>query len=95
MITEKLRSDNSPTYRFFYGYIIMAAGFCIWFVGWGTHATSFGVFLKPLLNEFGWSRAETSLAYSLAFIVQASMAVVVGSLTDKAGPRFVTMRVSR
>ncbi|MBW1798834.1 MAG: MFS transporter [Deltaproteobacteria bacterium] len=77
--------------RFFYGYIIMAAGFCIWFIGWGGHATAFGVFFKPLLNEFGWSRADTSLAYSLAFLVQASMGIAVGSLTDRLGPRFVIM----
>ena len=88
-MSKKSNSNFSHKPRFFYGYIIMSAGFCVWFVGWGSHATAFGVFLKPLLNEFGWSRAEASLAYSLAFIVQASMAIVVGSLTDKVGPRFV------
>jgi len=35
------------------------------------------VFFKPLLAEFGWSRAETSLAYSLSFLVQAGVAIVM------------------
>ena len=30
--------------------------------------TTFGVFLKPLSQEFGWSRAEVSLAFSLSIL---------------------------
>jgi len=77
--------------EFFYGYTVTAAGFAIWFIGWGTYGTSFSVFLKPLLTEFGWSRAETSLAYSLASIVQAISGIMMGWLTDRLGPRFVIM----
>jgi MFS family permease len=75
--------------KFFYGYIVTAAGFIIWFVGWGAFTPSFSVFLKPLLAEFGWSRADASLAYSLSFLVQAIFAVMMGWLTDRLGPRFV------
>src|SRR4030042_6531776 len=56
--------------RFFYGYVVTAAGFVIWSIGWGTSSPSFSMFLKCLGAEFGWARAETSLAYSLAFLVQ-------------------------
>ena len=75
--------------RFFYGHVVTAAGFIIWFVGWGAFTPSFSVFLKPLLAEFGWSMADASLAYSLSFLVQAGFAVMMGWLTDKLGPRFV------
>lgn len=75
--------------RFFYGYIVAAAGFAIWLIGWGTYTPCFSVFFKPLLAEFGWSRAETSLAYSLSFLVQAGLAIVMGWLTDRLGPRIV------
>jgi MFS family permease len=75
--------------RFFYGYIVAAAGFAIWLIGWGTYTPCFSVFFKPLLAEFGWSRAETSLAYSLSFLVQAGLAIVMGWLTDRFGPRIV------
>lgn len=50
---------------------------------------SFGIFFKPLVEEFGWSRADTVLAYSLASLVQAGVAIVAGWLTDKLGPRIV------
>ena len=75
--------------RFFYGHVITAAGFIIWFIGWGAFTPSFSVFLKPLLAEFGWSRADASLAYSLSFLVQAGFAVIMGWLTDRLGPRLV------
>jgi MFS family permease len=75
--------------KFFYGYIVTAAGFAIWAIGWGTFTPAFSVFFKPLMAEFGWTRADTSLAYSLSFLVQAGLAIVMGWLTDKLGPRIV------
>ncbi len=81
------RPPHEP--KFFYGYVVTFAGFMIWFVGWGAFTPSFSVFLKPLIAEFGWSRADASLAYSLSFLVQAGFAVMMGWLTDKLGPRVV------
>lgn len=46
-------------------------------------------FFKPLLTEFGWTRADTSLAYALSFLVQAGFAIVIGWLTDRLGPKIV------
>ena len=73
------------------GFAITAAGFSIWFIGWGTFTPCFSVFLKPLLTEFNWSRADASVAYALAFLVQALSALFMGWLTDRFGPRFVVM----
>ena len=75
--------------KFFYGYAVTAAAFAIWFVGWGTFVPAFGVFLKPLLAEFNWSRADASLGYSLSTLVRACLSISIGWLTDKAGPRMV------
>ncbi|RJR35510.1 MAG: MFS transporter [Desulfobacteraceae bacterium] len=72
---------------FFYGYYVVAAGFGIWFIGWGSYSICFGVFLKPLIAEFGWSRADTSLAYSSMFMVQATIGILMGWLTDRIGSR--------
>ena len=77
--------------RSFSGYTVTAAGFSIWFIGWGTFTPCFSVFLKPLLTEFNWSRADASIAYALAFLVQAVSALFMGWLTDRFGPRFVVM----
>lgn len=74
--------------KFFYGYIVAAASFCVWMVGFGTTGT-FSMFFVPVSTEFGWSRAETALASSLGGIVGSILALVMGWLTDKLGPRLV------
>ena len=66
----------------FYGYVIVAASFLLLVITWGTHY-SFGVFFKPLLAEFGWTRAVTSGAYSLSNIIHGLVNIAAGRLTDK------------
>ncbi len=73
---------------FFYGYIIIVAGFFIQAVVWGV-SNSFGVFFDPLINEFGWSRATISGAASLCFLVHGSSSIVLGNLNDRFGPRLI------
>jgi len=74
--------------RFFYGYVIVAAGFLILTIGYGAQY-SFGVFFKPVLTEFGWARAETSGAYSLFMFMQGLFSILAGRLSDRFGPRIV------
>ena len=73
---------------FFYGYVVVAVTFLIMVVMWGTYST-FGVFFRPLLEEFGWTRAMTSGAYSLNAFLHGLFALVMGRLTDRFGPRLV------
>ncbi len=80
------RPDSSP---YFYGYVITAAGFMVWLVGFGTFTACFAVFLKPLIVEFGWNRADASIACSLSFITMALSGITMGWLTDRLGPRLV------
>ncbi|MFC1979711.1 MFS transporter [Chloroflexota bacterium] len=70
----------------FYGYIIAIVAFFIMFVFLGTYG-AFGVFFKPILTEFGWTRAMTSGAFSLSLIIGGLLGVIAGRLTDKFGPR--------
>jgi len=70
---------------FFYGYYILAACAGIQAIGIGTYS-AFGVFFKPLLVEFTWSRAMLSGAHSLAFLISGSLGILVGRLTDRFGP---------
>lgn len=83
-------SSPSPekTSRFYYGYIVVAAASLIMMFSYGIYI-SFGLFFSPLLDEFDWSRAVTSGAYSLSSIISGVLGVVMGSLTDRVGPRIV------
>jgi MFS family permease len=65
----------------------MAAFFVVFFM-MGTFST-FGIFFKPMLTEFAWTRAETSLALLLAWVVAGLLGIVVGRVNDKFGPRIV------
>src|SRR5437870_6440044 len=48
---------------------------------------SYSVFLVAFLEEFRWSRAETSLAFSMSALVGGVSAPLVGVLVDRLGPR--------
>ena len=72
--------------RFFYGYLIVLACAGIQGVGIGAYV-SFGVFFKPLIAEFEWSRATLSGAHSLAFLIAGFFGILVGRLSDRFGPR--------
>ncbi|MFC1845985.1 MFS transporter, partial [Chloroflexota bacterium] len=79
-------SDNKP--RFFYGYIVVGLCFLIMMVAFGLF-DSYGIFVKPLTTTFNWTRATTSAAYSLSFLIFGFVGIVLGGLTDKFGPRLV------
>ncbi len=73
---------------FFYGYIVIIVAFCIMVVMYGLRV-SYGVFFKPMMSDFGWTRALTSGAYSISVLVQGLSAIVMGSIDDRFGPRVV------
>jgi MFS transporter, OFA family, oxalate/formate antiporter len=75
---------------FFYGYVIIASIFFIQMVMVGPRI-SYGVFIKPLTDEFGWSRALISGAYSISAIVLGLSGVVMGWFNDRVGPRIVVI----
>ena len=83
-----LPSAGSKKSSFFYGYVVVVAALCIMVAIWGTYY-AFGVFFKPVLTEFGWTRAMTSGAFSLSLIVQGLIGIAMGGLTDRFGPRIV------
>ncbi len=58
-------------------------------LGYGLGLYSFSVFFKPMMNEFGWTRAMTSGAYSLRSIQGGIFSPILGWATDKYGPRII------
>jgi MFS family permease len=79
---------SNPKQGFFYGYIIVIAAFLIMVVTQGVHY-AFGVFFKPISNELSWTRAITSGAFSLSWIIQGILGILVGGINDRFGPRMV------
>jgi len=81
-----LIEDRRP--KFFYGYIVALAAFLILLVNDGAFY-SFGVFFKPLLAEFGWTRAAVSGAFSLCLFLIGLLSIGMGKLNDRFGPRLL------
>jgi MFS transporter, OFA family, oxalate/formate antiporter len=48
---------------------------------------SYAVFLVAFIEEFRWSRAETSVPYSVSQLVAGASSPLVGALVDRLGPR--------
>ncbi|MBC7099333.1 OFA family MFS transporter [Candidatus Bipolaricaulota bacterium] len=68
-------------------WIVVPCGFAINLVLGVIYAWS--VFLKPLMSEFGWTTAETSLAFTILLLTFAFVMIPAGRLNDKIGPRKV------
>ena len=79
-----MRSAELPRRRFYYGWVVVGAGFILTST-FSTIFNSYGVFFKPLAVDFGWSRATTSALQSTAFVSAAIFSVIMGSLVDRIG----------
>ena len=73
--------------KLFYGWWIVAVSLVVLFITIGLSYYSFGVFFKPLISEFGWSRSTLSGAMSLLLLAWGLVCPLVGRLTDRYGPQ--------
>jgi MFS family permease len=88
---KRLRSRSSASARTFYGWRIVATCFVTHCLNVGTVFYSFGVFFQPLSEHFGWSRAQISWGFSLAAVLGAFYAILLGRVVDRHGPRPVQL----
>lgn len=84
IIQHKAPSKREPIY----GWVLVAVGTTIIALLNGT-GYSFGVFFKPLLEEFGWTRTELSGPASLRMLITGLGGVFAGVIVDRIGPRWV------
>ena len=52
---------------------------------------TFGVFLKPVAAEFGWSRQAVSAAFGVAALAVAACSPVLGALLDRYPVRRIVL----
>lgn len=74
--------------RIYYGWVIVLATFLAMLVV-SIPAYTFGVFIQPLTETFGWSRANISGAMSVFQLLVGFLAVGFGTLSDKYDIRWV------
>ena len=76
--------------KIFYGWFVVAGCVLVTF-GIAGGQFSFGVFLKPMTEEFGWSRASMSLAFAVTFMLSGLLRPVAGYLADRYSPKLATL----
>jgi len=76
--------------RLFYGWVIVAVGIVVGCIGMGG-MMSLGVFLQPMADTLGWSRAGISAASTLAFLWMGVGGFLWGWLFDRYGARIVVL----
>jgi MFS family permease len=78
------------TPSFDYGWVIVSAGALMTCIGFGS-MMSLAVFLQPISEAMGWSRAGISAAATLNFLCMGFAAFFWGALSDRFGARIVVL----
>lgn len=88
---EQLDQASSGTAwpkRPWHGWTVVAASWLGLFFHFGSLIiSSFGIFLTSLCAQFGWTRAEVSLALTLAMVTAMGSMPLAGWVTDRYGSR--------
>ena len=76
--------------RIHYGWVIVATGAVITCVAMGA-MFALPVYLQPMADETGWTRAGISMAMTIGFVVMGVAGFFWGTLTDRIGARPVVL----
>ena len=83
-----MQSTEKTKKPLYFGWYVCAATLFIGFVSIGAR-NSFGVFVIPMSEEFGWSRFTVSIAAALGVLVNGIIQPFMGQLFDRTGGRKV------
>ena len=75
--------------RVYYGWYIVGVVLATGIPRVGLNGSFFGIFLKPMSEDFGWTRAETTLAVTIGTLIAAGLGVALGRVLDRFGPRWM------
>ncbi|HEV8533500.1 MAG TPA: MFS transporter [Methylomirabilota bacterium] len=76
--------------KVFYGWVIVGAGIVVTCVGFGA-MLSLSIFLQPMAETMGWSRAGISTAATLNWLCMGIGTFMWGALSDRFGTRAVVL----
>lgn len=73
----------------YYGWVLAVALGITELTSWGILYYAISVFLAPMERELGWTRAESSGAFSFGLLLSGAAAVPIGRWLDRHGARLV------
>ena len=73
--------------RFYYGWVILGGSVLAMALGSGVSFWAFGLYIDPMEDEFGWSRAEVSAGFSVSLAISGLSGPLVGRWVDERGAR--------
>jgi MFS family permease len=76
-----------PRPRIFYGWYVLGVAMLAAFLAAGISQLFMSIMLKPITDDFGWSRTATTGAITLGTILAGLAAPLFGHLADRYGPR--------
>jgi len=89
---SQITSGLSESDRTYYGWRVVLAACLGVMVGFGSlYVYTFGVFVKPLAAEFGWSREAISSGFGFAALTMAVCSPLLGIALDRYGPRRIIL----
>src|SRR6478736_6653202 len=89
-IAKSARKRMNKPSGFNYGWVVVGTGALMTCVGMGA-MLSLAVFLQPISESMGWSRAGVSAAATLDFLCMGVAAFFWGALSDRFGTRIVVL----
>ena len=75
--------------RYFYGWNIVLASFMAHLAYAEQYSSTLGLFMRPLQNEFSWSRSQIAVVQTISRVLEALVAPFIGPIIDKFGTRSV------
>src|SRR5690348_18428163 len=79
----------APRLPFFYGWVVLGCLCLAGFARQGPAVAVLSVFVVPMTEAFGWSRAAIAGAVSLGGLLAAFVSPMLGPVLDRRGPRLI------
>ncbi len=83
------QSNPKVKRRFYYGWVIVVIMVLVGFTQSAETHPVLSVFLKPMTDEFHWSRTVFTGAITVGTLVGGAIALIVGPNIDRFGPRWI------